>query len=97
MVDRFRGAAADNLDYIRSNPEKAKEIEQKYLKTVSPRLPTYQFDLSAADLDASLRFPRARPHQRSGGRLQAHRMIEGRSRHPEKRIMQKFAYAVLSA
>ena len=57
-VDRFRGAAADGLDYIRSNPEKAKEIEQKYLKTVSPRLPTYQFDLSAADLDAWLRLCR---------------------------------------
>jgi NitT/TauT family transport system substrate-binding protein len=50
-VRRFREAVNDGVEFIKTNPEKAKELEIKMLGYGSPRLPTYNVDVTPKDLE----------------------------------------------
>jgi NitT/TauT family transport system substrate-binding protein len=47
----FRASLAEGLAFIRANPERAKQIEEKYLHTTSTVMPSYTLDIKAEDFD----------------------------------------------
>ncbi|MFM9886347.1 MAG: hypothetical protein ACKVQT_25260, partial [Burkholderiales bacterium] len=46
-----RESLAEGMTFIAQNPDKAREIEKKYLGFNAPQLPPYSLAVSAADLD----------------------------------------------
>jgi NitT/TauT family transport system substrate-binding protein len=49
-VRAYRAALGEAIDYIKKNPESAREIENKYLHFSSPRFPTYSLAIAPSDL-----------------------------------------------
>src|SRR5262249_9988590 len=47
----FRASLAEGLAFIRANPERARQIEEKYLHTTSAAMPTYTLDIKPQDFD----------------------------------------------
>jgi NitT/TauT family transport system substrate-binding protein len=47
----FRASLAEGLAFIRANPERAKQIEEKYLHTTSTVIPSYTLDVKPGDFD----------------------------------------------
>ncbi len=50
-VRDFRESLAEGMTFIAQNPDKAREIEKKYLGFNAPQLPPYSLAVSTADLD----------------------------------------------
>lgn len=51
IVQVFREAWTEGIDYAAKNPEDAKQIEFQYLKLNSPVTPSYSSSISSSDLD----------------------------------------------
>jgi len=49
-VKAYRAALAEAIDYIKKNPDSARDIENKYLHFSSPRFPTYSLAIAPSDL-----------------------------------------------
>jgi ABC-type nitrate/sulfonate/bicarbonate transport system substrate-binding protein len=49
-VRAYRAALAEAIDYIKKNPDSARDIENKYLHFSSPRFPTYSLAIAPTDL-----------------------------------------------
>jgi NitT/TauT family transport system substrate-binding protein len=49
-VKAYRAALAEAIDYIKKNPEGARDIENKYLHFSSSRFPTYSLAIAPSDL-----------------------------------------------
>jgi NitT/TauT family transport system substrate-binding protein len=47
----FRASLAEGLAFIRANPERARNIEEKYLHTTSAVMPSYTLDIKPQDFD----------------------------------------------
>ena len=47
----FRASLAEGLAFIRANPERARQIEEKYLHTTSSVMPSYTLDIKPQDFD----------------------------------------------
>jgi len=47
----FRASLAEGLAFIRANPERARQIEEKYLHTTSTAMPSYTLDIKPQDFD----------------------------------------------
>ena len=50
-VRSFRESLAEGMSFIAANPEKAREIEKKYLGFVAPNFPPFSLAISAADIE----------------------------------------------
>ena len=50
-VAAFRASLAEGMDFIAKNPERAHQIEAKYLGFPSPRFPTFRLELAPEDFD----------------------------------------------
>jgi NitT/TauT family transport system substrate-binding protein len=57
-VAAFRTSLAEAQAFIAQNPEKAKQIEAKYLGFAGPRFPTFKLDMQPADLEYFVRIGR---------------------------------------
>lgn len=51
LVQAFRDALAEAIEFTRTNTEEARAIEQKYLGFNSPRFPPYSLTVTPADLE----------------------------------------------